>query len=218
MDETTRDLARWKFGELELDEASLELRRGDQVVSMERKPLELLMLLLRHPGEVLTKDEILDAIWEGRVLSESVLTKCVAKLRHSLGDESQTLVKTVHGYGYRLMAAVTRINLSAAAISPAVSGLAAGDSPPLRPNWTLLQRFAGSRGESWLVEHRRTREKRVFKFASGADGLRQLKREITIFRLLLDTHGPREDMLRLLDWNLDEPPFSSRRNSAPAAA
>ena len=207
MDEAQRDLARWKFGDLELDEASLELRRAGQPVAIERKPLELLMLLLRHPGEVLTKDELLDAVWSGRVLSESVLTKCVAKLRQALGDEEQLLLKTVHGYGYRLMAGVTRLNLPMAAVSAAVSGLAAGDSPPLRPNWKLLQRFAGSRGESWLAEHRKTRERRVFKFASDADGLRQLKREITIFRLLLDTHGPREDLLCVLDWNLDESPF-----------
>ncbi len=180
MDEMQRDLARWKFGDLELDEASLELRRAGQPVAIERKPLELLMLLLRHPGEVLTKDELLGAVWSSRVLSESVLTKCVAKLRQALGDEEQLLLKTVHGYGYRLMAGVTRLNLPMAAVSAAVSGLA---------------------------EHRKTRERRVFKFASGADGLRQLQREITIFRLLLDTHGPREDLLRVLDWNLDESPF-----------
>ena len=207
MDEAPRDLARWKFGDAALDESSLELRVADVLVSIERKPLELLMLLLRHPGEVLTKDELLDAVWSGRVLSESVLTKCVAKLRQALGDDDQRLIKTVHGYGYRLMASVTRLDPPAAPLSQPVTGLAAGQSPPLRPNWKLVRRFAGSRGESWLVEHDKTHEQRVLKFAGGADGLRQLKREITIFRLLLDTHGPRDDLLRVLDWNLEEPPF-----------
>ena len=207
MDESPRDLARWNFGNATLDESSLELRVAEVLVSIERKPLELLMLLLRHPGEVLTKDELLDAVWGGRVLSESVLTKCVAKLRQALGDDDQRLIKTVHGYGYRLMGTVRRLDPPAARLSAPVSGLAAGQSPPLRPNWKLVRRFAGSRGESWLVEHDKTHEQRVLKFANGADGLRQLKREITIFRLLLDTHGPRDDLLRVLDWNVEEPPF-----------
>jgi non-specific serine/threonine protein kinase len=207
MDAAPRDQSRWQFARHELDESSLELRTAGELVAIERKPLELLMLLLRHPGEVLTKDELLDAVWGGRVLSESVLTKCVAKLRQALGDDDQQLIKTVHGYGYRLMAAVTRLDAPAAPLSEPVSGLKSGDSPPLRPNWVLVRRFAGSRGESWLVEHAKTHEQRVLKFARGAEGLRQLKREITIFRLLLDTHGPRDDLLRVLDWNLEELPF-----------
>jgi eukaryotic-like serine/threonine-protein kinase len=202
-----RDPATWRFVDAELDEARLELRVRGKVVPLERKPLELLMVLLRHPGEVLTKDELLDAVWGGRVLSETVLSRAMTKLRQALGDEEQSLVKTVHGYGYRLMAAVTRLTPPASATSPPFSGLRAGQSPPLRVNWRLVSRYAGARGESWLAEHSKTREKRVFKFATGADGLGQLKREITIFRLLLDTLGPREDIVRILDWNLAEPPF-----------
>lgn len=201
-----RDVSRWRVGDIELDEATLELRRRGELVAIEPKPLELLMWLLRHPGEVITKEELFDALWAGRVVTESVLTKCVAKLRHAIGDETQAVLKTVHGFGYRLVAPVERLALQIEPAPPSAAVLRAGDQPPLRPNWRLLRRYEGSRGENWLAEHAKSGEKRVFKFALNATGLSQLKREITIARLLRDTLGPREDLVRVLDWNLDEAP------------
>jgi eukaryotic-like serine/threonine-protein kinase len=199
-----RDVSRWRVGEIELNEALLELRLRGERVSIERKPLELLMWLLRHPDEVVTKDDLFDALWTGRVVTESVLTKCVAKLRHAIGDDTQTVLKTVHGFGYRLVAPVERLALNIE--PPAASALVAGTSPPQRPNWQLASRYGGSRGENWLAVHAKSGEKRVFKFALDAAGLSQLKREITLNRLLRDTLGPREDLVRVLDWNLAEEP------------
>jgi non-specific serine/threonine protein kinase len=201
-----RDVSRWRVGEIELDEATLELRVRGELVSLERKPLELLMWLLRHPGEVITKDELFDALWAGRVVTESVLTKCVAKLRHAIGDDSQAVLKTVHGFGYRLIAPVQRLALAFDRAPPGPRALQAGDSPPQRPHWRLQRRFEGSRGENWLVVHAKSGEQRVFKFALDAAGLAQLKREVTLHRLLRDTLGPRDDLVRVLDWNLEEAP------------
>lgn len=204
-DAAPRDVSRWRMAHVELDESTLELRVRGVVVEPERKPLELLMWLLRHPGEVVTKDELFDALWSGRVVTESVLTKCVAKLRQAIGDDGQTLIKTVHGFGYRLVAPVERLDPSAPSpVAPPL--LAVGDNPPLRPNWRLVRRYDASRGENWLAEHAKTGEKRVFKFSNDAAGVSQLKREITLHRLLRDTLGPREDIARVLDWNLEEPP------------
>lgn len=203
-----RDVSRWRVGDLELDEATLELRLHGEPVAIERKPLELLMWLLRHPGEVVTKEELFDALWTGRVVTESVLTKCVAKLRQAIRDDTQAVLRTVHGFGYRLVAPVERLALNLTPPpSEAAAALVAGAHPPLRPNWHLVSRYAGSRGENWLAEHAKSGEKRVFKFALDAPGLSQLKREITLNRLLLDTLGPRDDLVRVLDWNLDEAPF-----------
>jgi eukaryotic-like serine/threonine-protein kinase len=201
-----RDVSRWRVGEVELDEATLELRLRGDLVELERKPLELLMWLLRHPGEVITKDELFEALWAGRVVTESVLTKCVAKLRQAIGDDAQTVLKTVHGFGYRLVAPVERLALNFEPAVLAAPVLKVGDSPPQRPNWRLLRRYDGSRGENWLAEHAKSGEKRVFKFALDGAGLSQLKREITLNRLLRDTLGPRDDLVRVLDWNLDESP------------
>jgi len=202
-----RDVSRWRLAHIELDETTLELRVRGELAAVERKPLELLMWLLRRPGEVVTKEELFDALWAGRVVTESVLTKCVAKLRSALGDDGQAILKTVHGFGYRLVAPVQRLQFTTGASTRAATSLQPGDAPPQRPHWRLLRRFEGSRGEVWLAEHRKLGELRVFKFAPDGAGLAQLKREVTVYRLLRETLGPRDDLVSVLDWNFDEAPY-----------
>jgi eukaryotic-like serine/threonine-protein kinase len=181
------DVWRWRFAHVELDEAALELRVAGVPVELEPKPMEFLMCLLRHSGEVVTKDELLEALWTGRVVTESVLTSCVAKLRAALSDDAHKLIRTVHGYGYRLVAEVSRETRTGRQLL-AEPHLKAGDAPPLRPQWRLAQAFDGGRGETWLVRHAKTGERRVLKFALDTRQLAQLKREITVQRLL--NHGP----------------------------
>jgi adenylate cyclase len=96
----------WKFANAQLDERTLELSVAGQVVELERKPLEVLRHLLVRAGEVVTHEELLQAVWPGRMLSESVLKKCVSRLREVLDDADHAVIKTVHGYGYRLLAPV----------------------------------------------------------------------------------------------------------------
>ncbi|MCX7062392.1 MAG: winged helix-turn-helix domain-containing protein [Gammaproteobacteria bacterium] len=202
-----RDLI-YRFGDCCLDSRSLELSVRGALSRLEPKPLELLLFLLRHPGEVVTKDELQDGVWPGRILSESVLTKAVARLRQALGDEQQAIIRTVHGYGYRLLAPVTVEVASPMTASAPQLQLSAGDTLPLRPHWTLSEQLgSGGLGEVWLAVHSKTGERRVFKFALDASGLTALKREITLFRVLKDTYGERPDLIRLLDWNIDEPPY-----------
>ncbi len=197
----------WRFGNCRFEGRTLELSVSGAVIKLEPKPLELLLHLLRHPGEVVTKDELQDAVWPGRILSESVLTKAVAKLRAALGDDDQQVLKTVHGYGYRLIAPVTVEAVTPATPLPRL-GFVVGDTPPHRPHWRLLRPLGeGGYGEAWLAEHDKTREQRVFKFALDAHGLIGLKREITLYRVLKDTYGDRQDWVRLLDWNLEEAPY-----------
>ncbi|MBA4285526.1 MAG: hypothetical protein C0434_08355 [Xanthomonadaceae bacterium] len=202
-----RDLI-YRFADCQLDSRSLELSVRGALSRLEPKPLELLLFLLRHPGEVVTKDELQDGVWPGRILSESVLTKAVARLRQALGDEQQTIIRTVHGYGYRLLAPVTVEVASPMTASAPQLQLSPGDSLPLRPHWKLREQLgSGGLGEVWLAIHSKTGERRVFKFALDASGLTALKREITLFRVLKDTYGERPDLIRLLDWNIDEPPY-----------
>lgn len=111
------DRRRWIFGPAMFDERSFELRVNGQEVELERKALEVLRLLLHRAGEVVTKDDLLQGVWPGRILSESVLAGCVSRVRDALGDETQALIRTVHGYGYRLVAPV-RIEARGAAGQP----------------------------------------------------------------------------------------------------
>lgn len=205
-DSSRREL-RFRFGECLFDGRSLALTVSGTVVKLERKQLEVLFYLLQHAGEVVTKQELLDEVWAGRILSDAVLTKTMARLRQGLGDESQAIIKTVHGYGYRLIAPV-QVETSPANSLPQIPDLHVGDVPPLRPLWRLEQRLgSGAVGEAWLARHSKTDEVRVFKFGLDAGSLTSLKREITLYRVLHDSLGPRDDLVRLLDWNLEEVPF-----------
>lgn len=97
---------RWRFDAFTLDGTTMELCRDRQRLDYEPSSMSLLLLFLHHPQALITKDEIEAVIWPGRILSESVLTKCVSRLRKTLGDEAQTLILTVHRRGYRFMATV----------------------------------------------------------------------------------------------------------------
>jgi adenylate cyclase len=92
---------RWSFGEAVLDGRSLKLYVRSRAVELELKPLELLRHLLAHAGEAISKDDLVKAVWPGRVISDSALTSTVAKLRDALGEAGEA-IKTVHGFGYRL--------------------------------------------------------------------------------------------------------------------
>ena len=103
----TPTLSIFSFGRAELDEQRRELRVDGRAVPLESKPYELLRVVLHHPGETLSKDELIESVWPGRVVTEGVLAKCVTKLRGALGDDEQQLIRTVHGYGYRFIASVS---------------------------------------------------------------------------------------------------------------
>jgi serine/threonine-protein kinase len=79
---------------------------------------------------------------------------------------------------------------------------------PERPRWIMERKLGeGGFGEVWLAAHAKTGERRVFKFCYDAGRLRALQREITLFRLLKETLGDRDDIVRILDWSLDHAPY-----------
>lgn len=100
-DASAKGPACWRFAGRELDERSLELRVDGARVELPKKPLEVLLHFLRHAGEIVTKDQLLEAVWPGRIVSETSLTNAIGKLRTALRDEEQVLIKAVYGYGYR---------------------------------------------------------------------------------------------------------------------
>jgi len=204
----TRPPWRWRFGNACFDEASLTLTLADQPVDLERRPLELLSLLLTHAGEVVTKEEILDTIWPARDVTEASLTKCVARLRVALADTDHAIIRTVHGYGYRFAAPVAVEDAARApAPPPATASFAPGDAVPHRPNWRLVRRLGtGGFGDAWLIEQAQSRELRVLKFAADGAALAALRREVTLSRLLREGLGARADLIRILDWQFDAPP------------
>ena len=92
-----------------LDTDTLELRDGAGVVEVEPQVFEVLRYLVANRERVVTKEELLDQIWGDRFVSESALTTRIKQARQAVGDSgrAQGVIKTVHGRGYRFVAAVT---------------------------------------------------------------------------------------------------------------
>lgn len=209
--------ARWQFGEFELNEKRLELRRNGELVKLETKPMNLLMVFLRNPGELITKDELVNALWPNGAANDGMLSNCIAKLRRELRDDDATLIKTVFRFGYRFDAEPRRLDDASAGAAPPKFDLNAGDAPPMRPNWRLVRRL-GLSGDSWLAEHAKSRARRVFKFSNDAAGLAALKREVTVYRLLRESLGEPPCYVDLLDWNFDDAPWFTEAEYCPAGS
>ncbi len=197
----------WSFAGREFDESRLELRINGKPVELELKPLEILVQLLLHAGEVVTKDELLDAVWPGLTVVEGSLSTAIYKLRKALGDEEPTIVVTVPRVGYRLGTLVHSKAIGASLLT-AELGLKADDAVPGREHWRLMRALDVSAGsEVWLARHPKTRELRVFKFASSAVRLKGLKREVTVSRFLRESLGERTEFVPVLEWNFDTHPY-----------
>lgn len=207
--------APWRLGAFELEERLRELSRGGQPVPLEDKPTSLLMLLLRHPGEVGSTQEVAEALWPGQAASDAVIAKCVAKLRTALGDVDQKQVLTVRGIGYRYGGEM-RLLRAPAALPAALEAFAEGLPVPGAEGWRLERRL-GFGGDTWLRRNT-DGEHRVFKFAAEGERLGQLKRELTVHRLLRQGLGDDAPEVRIVGWQFDIGPGYLQLDHLPAGS
>jgi serine/threonine protein kinase/Tol biopolymer transport system component len=97
------------FGEFRLDTQKRTLRRGQHVVPLTPKPFEVLLVLVHNAGVVITKDELMNAVWPDSFVEESNLTQTVCMLRKALGEtRDQPYILTLPGRGYRFVAPVIK--------------------------------------------------------------------------------------------------------------
>lgn len=108
--ELTPHPVRYRFGAFTLDLAAWQLRRGDRIVKLERRPMDLLILLVERRGQLISRAEIADRLWGADVFVdvETGVNTAVRKVRVALGDspEAPAFVETVSGKGYRFVAPV----------------------------------------------------------------------------------------------------------------
>ena len=134
---------------LELDLATVELRRGAEVVPVEPQVFALVALLVENHERMVSRDEIVERIWDGRVVSESAISTRIKAARKALGDDgaAQRIIRTVHRRGFRCVADV-RIVADGATAASAASGESAASTPPAtKPSIAVLPfRLVGDPG------------------------------------------------------------------------
>ena len=98
----------WIFGDFRLDPERFELFCGAELVRLEPQVLALLCLLVRHHDRMVTKDEIVEKIWNGQSVSDASISSRIRSARQAVGDDGhhQTTIRTVHGRGFRFVAEV----------------------------------------------------------------------------------------------------------------
>src|SRR5215475_14223576 len=113
------------FREFELEPAQFALRRAGHRVRLERKPLELLILLAENRGNLVSREEIIQRVWGGDVYfdAERGINNAIRKIRAALHDESgqPQFVETVVGKGYRFIAPVNAENTRVIVATSSVS-------------------------------------------------------------------------------------------------
>lgn len=195
---------RWRFANAEYNERNHELMVAKSPVALEAKPLEVLLCLLRAEGELVTKQELFDTVWAGRVVTDGVLSQAIRRIREVLGDTDRTMLRTVHGYGFRLDVPIeiegrddpgTRLQLEA------------GQALPNLPNWVLDQRLqTRPANELWRIRHVQSGQFRVVKLALDERAQRALKREVTLNKVLRAELGDDAPLVPLLEWQFESSP------------
>src|SRR5262245_64841536 len=104
----------FRFEGYTLDIARNALRSADREVALRPKSFELLRYLVENPDRLVTKEELLKAIWPNVTVTDQVLTHSVSEVREAIGDNDQAIIKTIPRRGYRFAAPVLRLAANAA--------------------------------------------------------------------------------------------------------
>lgn len=101
---------RYRFGDIVVDEAAHTLLRAGEPQAVEPKAFAVLLALLRRPGELIARDDLLDQVWGHRHVTPGVLTRAIAQLRNVLGDDHHQprYIQTRHALGYSFVGELLR--------------------------------------------------------------------------------------------------------------
>jgi DNA-binding response OmpR family regulator len=188
MNQTAAPLPVLSIGEFVLDESNARLTRDGAPQDLPPKAFAVLCLLARNAQKLVTKDELLDAVWGHRHVSESVLKTIINQLRNQLGDDPRAprYIETLNRRGYRFIAQVAPVSgvrprATAAADGAPATILAVDDEPEL---------------VSMVADYLATRGYQV-KTAGNTQDARAILANAKIDLVLLDITLPGEDGLSL---------------------
>jgi DNA-binding winged helix-turn-helix (wHTH) protein len=105
---TGRARVLFRFGDHVLDTDRREFRRGTELIALEPQVFDLLVFLMRNRDRVVSKDELIHSIWDGRIVSDSTLTTRLNAARRAVNDSGaeQRVIRTVQRKGVRFVGEV----------------------------------------------------------------------------------------------------------------
>ncbi len=114
---------RYRFDDFEVDPARYELRRNGSTVPVEPLVFDLLLFMARNGNRVLAREEVIEAVWQGRAVSDATISSAVKSARRALGDSgnNQSYIRTVRGRGFEFQARVVLDEPQKPATAPPLS-------------------------------------------------------------------------------------------------
>ena len=133
----------FRFSDVEVREREFSLLKAGKVLAVEPKAFHVLLVLLRHPQELIPKEELLNSVWGDTAVTEGSLTRCIWLLRRLLGDDVNRprYIETVATVGYRLVCNV-EVSESASGdlhATDKANGLREGDFLATPANWGIAE-------------------------------------------------------------------------------
>src|ERR1700689_5921881 len=133
--EPLRHMSVLQFGTYEVSLQSGEVRKAGLRIRVQQQPMKLLEILLEHPGEVVTREELRSRVWPNESFGDfdQAVNIAIAKLRSALGDSAETprYIETLPKRGYRFIAEVSFVDADGRVRRPESPGPEAGQQPPV---------------------------------------------------------------------------------------
>jgi TolB-like protein len=139
----------YRFGHFELDTAKVELRADGETRAVEPQVFALLAFLVENRERLVSRDEIIEKVWDGRIVSEAAIASRVKSARQALGDDgrAQRFIKTLHRQGFRFVAEVKIARAVLPADPPAAESALQTADRASRPSIAVLPfRLLGDAG------------------------------------------------------------------------
>jgi len=140
---------RYLFEDCVLDIDKRELRRGADAVSVAPQVFDLLEYLIRNREHVVSKDDLISTVWQGRIVSDAALTTRLNAARSAIGDrgEEQRLIKTLPRKGFRFIGDVREATVAPAAVADPMQRPRSALALPDKPSVAILP-FTNMSGEA----------------------------------------------------------------------
>jgi TolB-like protein len=152
----------YRFGDYVLDPERRELTRGSGAIAVGPQVFDLLLHLVQNRQHVVSRDELLDVVWGGRIVSESTLTSHITAARKAIGDsgQEQRLIRTIARKGFRFVGNVTEAHASEEFGSSKIEPVKSNETPadalalPDKPSIAVLpfMNLSGDPEQEYFVD------------------------------------------------------------------